>query len=270
MLRNRIIVIIILIPVVVALTAFGDWVFTIFMAAILGFAGWEFWRIFKHEDFSPSRFILIAGTALIVISRHAWGEQGSIFTLGMIIMASMAFHIVDYERGAPRSALDFAITTAGVIYLGWFGSYFIALRDLPEGLWWTLLVLPAVMFTDIGGFIFGSWLGKHKMSKRISPKKSWEGYVGGILMAVVITAPVGILWSIRSPAMTFERGAWIALAVAMFSPLGDFGESMFKRQFGVKDSGKIFASHGGMLDRIDSWMWAAIIGYYLIIFFLTK
>jgi phosphatidate cytidylyltransferase len=259
-----------MVPAVVTLTAFGGWVFTIFMAFILGFAAWEFWRIFKQGDYSPSRFLLIAGTSLVVIARHAWGEQGSIFILSMVIMAAMAFHIFDYERGAPKSASDFAITTAGVIYLGWFGSFFIALRDLPEGLWWTLLVLPAVMFTDIGGFIFGSWLGKHKMSRRISPKKSWEGYVGGILMAVAITAPVAILWSLRSPVMFFERGAWIAAAVAMLAPLGDFGESMFKRQFGVKDSGKIFASHGGMLDRIDSWLWAAIIGYYLVIFFWAK
>jgi phosphatidate cytidylyltransferase len=270
MLKNRILVIILMVPAVVALTAYGDWIFTLFMAAILGFAAWEFWRIFKQGDYSPSRFLLIAGTASVVISRHAFGEQGSIFTLSMVIMVAMAFHIYAYEQGAPKSASDFAITTAGIIYLGWFGSFFVALRDLPEGLWWTMLVLPAVMFTDIGGFIFGSWLGKHKMSRRISPKKSWEGYIGGIIMAVVITAPVGILWSLRSPEMTFERGAWIAAAVAMLAPLGDFGESMFKRQFGVKDSGKIFASHGGMLDRIDSWLWAAIIGYYLVFFLWVK
>jgi len=270
MLRNRIIVIILMVPTVVALTAFGDWVFTLFMAAILGFAAWEFWRIFKQGDYSPSRFLLIGGTSAVVISRHAFGEQGSIFTLSLIIMAAMAFHVIDYERGAPKSASDFAITTAGIIYLGWFGSFFVALRDLPEGLWWTMLVLPAVMFTDIGGFIFGSWLGKHKMSRRISPKKSWEGYLGGIFMAVVITGPVAILWSLRSPVMSIERGAWIAAAVAMLAPLGDFGESMFKRQFGVKDSGKIFASHGGMLDRIDSWLWAAIIGYYLVFFLWVK
>ena len=270
MLRNRIIVIILMVPAVVSLTAFGGWVFTIFMAGILGFAAWEFWRIFKQGDYSPSRFLLIAGTSAVVISRHAWGEQGSIFTLSLVVMAAMAFHIFDYEHGAPKSASDFAITTAGVIYLGWFGSFFVALRDLPEGLWWTMLVLPAVMFTDIGGFIFGSWLGKHKMSLRISPKKSWEGYFGGIFMAVAITAPVGILWSLRSPVMSFEHGAWIAAAVAMLAPLGDFGESMFKRQFGVKDSGKIFSSHGGMLDRIDSWLWAAIIGYYLVLFLWAK
>jgi len=270
MLRNRIIVIIILIPLVVSLTALGDWFFTLFMAGILGFAGWEFWRIFKTGGYSPSRLILISGISAIVIARHVWGEPGSIFALGIIIMASMAFHIYAYENGELKSGSDFAITTAGVIYLGWFGSYFIALRDMPEGLWWTMLVLPAVMCTDIGGFIFGSWLGKHKMSKRISPKKTWEGYFGGIFMAVVVTGFTAVLWNLRSPVMAFDRGAWIALAVATLSPLGDFGESMFKRQFGVKDSGTIFSSHGGMLDRIDSWLWAAIIGYYLVYFFWAK
>ena len=270
MLRNRILVIIALVPLVVFLTASGEWVFSLFMASILGFAGWEFWRIFKTGGYSPSRILLIIGTFLVVFTRHFWGEDGSIFILGIVIMAAMAFHIFAYERGEQKSGSDFAITTAGIIYLGWFGSYFIALRDLPDGLWWTLLVLTAVAATDIGGFIFGNWLGRHKMSRYISPNKTWEGYFGGIFFAVLITASTTFLWQLQSPNILFDRGAWIALAVATFSPLGDFGESLFKRQFGVKDSGTIFSSHGGMLDRIDSWLWAAIIGYYLVHFFWIK
>jgi phosphatidate cytidylyltransferase len=266
MLRNRLIVIIILTPTVVVLNALGGWTFTLAMSAIFGYAAWEFWRIFKNGGYSPSRFLLIAGTAGVIITRHVWGEQGSILTLSTFIMAAMAFHIFAYEHGEPKSASDFAITTTGIIYIGWFGSFFIALRNLPEGFWWLMVALPAVMFTDIGGFIFGSWLGKHHMSPLISPKKTWEGYFGGVFMSVVITASVSYLWGLASPAITFERGALVALVVALLSPLGDFGESMIKRQAGVKDSGKIFPGHGGMFDRVDTWFWTAIIGYYMVIF----
>jgi phosphatidate cytidylyltransferase len=122
-----------------------------------------------------------------------------------------------------------------------------------------------VWLADSGAFLIGSRYGKHKLSPRLSPKKTWEGFFGGIVFGVVSGAILAALWHFMSPAMTVERGALIGLLMGALTPLGDLGESMIKRQAGVKDSSQILPGHGGVLDRIDSWLWAGVIGYYVVL-----
>jgi phosphatidate cytidylyltransferase len=142
---------------------------------------------------------------------------------------------------------------------------------LPDGLWWSLTVLFAVWLADTGAYLIGSRFGRHKMTPRLSPKKSWEGYLGGILFSVPGTALLACLWPVwAAPGLTVTplRAALIALVLSLLTILGDLGESMIKRQVGVKDSGDLLPGHGGIFDRIDSWLWAAAIGYYLIFWYL--
>ena len=109
----------------------------------------------------------------------------------------MTVHIIAYERGRDQSALDFAVTVAGIVYLGWLGSYLLDLRQLPAGGWWLMILLPVVWGADTGGYFIGSVYGKHKMTPRLSPRKSWEGYVAGLVTSVgisgLMTAPIGPL-----------------------------------------------------------------------------
>jgi phosphatidate cytidylyltransferase len=154
------------------------------------------------------------------------------------------------------------------VYLGWIGGYLISLRNLPDGKWWLLTVLVAVWLADTAAYLIGSRFGKHKLSPRLSPKKSWEGYLAGILFSLVGTPLFTLLWP-ASANITPLDGLWIALPISLLTTLGDLGESMIKRQFGVKDSSKLLPGHGGAFDRIDSWLWAAVIGYYIITLLLT-
>ena len=186
----------------------------------------------------------------------------------MLILASMAFHLIDYEKGRDKAATDFAVTLGGILYLGLIGSYLISLRFLPDGKWWFLLILPAVMLADSGAFMIGSRFGKHSLSPRLSPHKTWEGYVGGIIFGILGGALLAALWHLAAPAITVGRGALVGFIMAVVTPLGDLGESMIKRQAGAKDSSHILPGHGGVLDRIDSWLWAAVIGFFLVKYFL--
>ena len=112
------------------------------------------------------------------------------------------------------------------------------------------------------------------MTPRLSPKKSWEGYLGGIVFAVPAHRPAGQpladLGRAWSGHHTAARGACLALVLSVLTILGDLGESMIKRQVGLKDSGNLLPGHGGIFDRIDSWLWAAVIGYYLINLFSSN
>jgi phosphatidate cytidylyltransferase len=104
------------------------------------------------------------------------------------------------------------------------------------------------------------------MSPRSSPKKSWEGYIGGVIGGTLFAVLLASLWHLRAPAVTPLKGLILGLVITSISPLGDLGESMLKRGFGVKDTSRLLPGHGGIMDRIDSWLWAATIGYYLILY----
>ena len=151
-----------------------------------------------------------------------------------------------------------------MVYLGWLAIYIIALRHLPDGDWWMLTGLPAIWLADGGAFLIGRKIGKHKMAPRTSPGKSWEGYIAGIVFGAWVQWDLAFLWGLVAPEITPLRGLLLGGVISVLAPLGDLGESMLKRQFGVKDSGVLFPGHGGVLDRADSTLWAAVIGYLMI------
>jgi phosphatidate cytidylyltransferase len=212
------------------------------------------------------------------LARNWKGLELDGLVIGLFILLSMTYHLVAYERGRDQAASDFAITLAGGMYIGFTGAYLVSLRNLPEGLWWVLLALPAVWLADSGAYFIGRSFGKHKMSKRLSPKKSWEGYFGGLLAGTLGTALLALLWQYLmslQPAtysnvwhITPLNGAILGLIMGLLTVLGDLGESMIKRQVGEKDSGSLLPGHGGVFDRIDSWLWAGILSYFVIFYFL--
>ena len=269
MLRQRIKWILLFLPAVLVVVWLGGWIFAAGVGLVLALAGIEFGRMFRESSNRPAVWLIGAGAAAFPIVRHAFGFELTTLLLGAALAVSLAWHLVDFERGAPNSGTDFALTAVGIIYIGWLGAYLVSLRDLPGGLWWLLLALPTVWLADIGAYLLGSVFGKHKMSPRISPNKSVEGYFSGILLATLGGTGLAWLWGQLgdlSHVMSPMRGLVLGLIISALAPLGDLGISMFKRQLGVKDTGNLLGPHGGALDRIDTWFWTGLIGYYFVIF----
>ena len=265
MLRQRVIVAAILLPIGLALIYFGGWAFAAMVALILGLAAWEYGRLFQAGDFHPAAVLLIGGSVLLALGR-AWDSFASAaWIISLLVLASMIYHMITYERGRDQAASDFATTLSGIFYIGWLGAYLISLRDLPNGMWWVLIVLPSVWLADSGAYFVGRAIGKRKFSPRLSPKKTWEGYIGGVVVGTFGAALLAFVWNLFEPGvMTPLYGALLGLILSAITPLGDLGESMVKRQFGIKDSSNLIPGHGGVFDRIDSWLWAGVIGYYVI------
>jgi phosphatidate cytidylyltransferase len=238
------------------------------MVFFLAVAAWEFGRIFGKTDSKVPEVILI-GCVILITTVRTFFPALSAAALTLSILAAMAWHLFDYEKGRDRAATDFAVTTAGIVYLGWIGAYLIALRSLPGGLWWVLIVLPTIWLADMAAYFVGSRFGKHPLSPRLSPKKTWEGYWAGVAFGTLSTIGLVILWqNLGGPVVPWWKGAALGAALSILTTLGDLGESMFKRQAGVKDSSNFFPGHGGVLDRIDSWLWGAALGYLFITWFL--
>jgi phosphatidate cytidylyltransferase len=265
MLKKRLLVAIIGLPILIAVIVTGGWLFTLVLTAALGVAAWEYWRLFIRGGYAPSGPVLIGGVLLLAISRGLFGFEYSDLVAALLILLVMGVHVFGYTRHSTTAAIDFCITVAGIFYLGWLGSYFFSLRSLPYGEWWFLVALPAAWLADVGAFIIGRKFGRHRMAPLVSPKKSWEGYFGGIVTAALFTPLLAALWRLIAPDINVETALVLGFVIAIVAPLGDLGESMIKRQFGAKDSSNILPGHGGVLDRIDTWIWAAVIGYYLIL-----
>ncbi|MBP6210414.1 MAG: phosphatidate cytidylyltransferase [Anaerolineales bacterium] len=233
-------------------------------------AAWEYVHLFRAVKFEPQMHITVGGVALITFMRTFFpGYAQPAFTA--TILAAMAYHLYAYERGRDQSALDFGVTIGGLTYIGWLGSYLFDLRNLPEGGWWFMLVMFCVWAGDSGAYSIGRAYGKHKMAPRLSPKKSWEGYAASVFTGFVTGG--FYVWVFKTfgsltSDITILQGALMGLLLGALPTLGDLGESMIKRQSGIKDSSDIIPGHGGFFDRIDSWLWGAAIGYYFLIWFI--
>lgn len=266
MLTQRLIVILILLPIGIIAVALGGWVLAAVIIAALGYGAWEYGALFKHGGYHPPTPILIAGVIGLALMRQVFQFRGSDIFIGALVLVTMGVLVYQYEKGCDTSAVDFNITLGGVLYLGWLGPYLLSLRNLPDGLWWFLVVMPAIWFADGMAYLIGRRIGKHKMNRRVSPNKSWEGYLAGVVAGTLGAMLFASLWHLRAPVITWDKGLLIGLVVSVLSPLGDLGESMLKREFGVKDTSHLLPGHGGILDRVDSWLWAAPIGFYLILY----
>jgi phosphatidate cytidylyltransferase len=271
MFLKRTAVTLVLLPLGLVVIALGGWLFYALVALILALAAYEYVKLFQAGGSQPAAIFVVVATLLLAIQRALAGFAHADLALSLLVLLAMVYHLIRFERGRDQAGTDFAVTLSGTLYIGWLGSYLISLRMLPGGLWWLLTVLSAVWLADTFAYLIGSRIGRHKMTPRLSPKKSWEGYLGGILFSVPLTVLLSRLWPVWAGSdlpITPLRAALLALALSVLTILGDLGESMIKRQVGVKDSGNILPGHGGIFDRIDSWLWAAVIGYYLVVWFL--
>ena len=269
-LLKRVLVTIILLPIGIAAIIIGNWVFYAVVGLILGLAALEYVRLFRASGLQPAGFLVIAGVLLFVLGRALNGFESAAWISSLIILVLMTYHLVAYERGRDQAATDFGASLGGAFYIGWLGAYMVSLRELPGGAWWVLLVLPAVWFADTGAYLIGSRFGRHKLSPRLSPKKSWEGYFGGIAAGTLGTIVLAFALKELAGAeltVTWWQAGLLGFILGVVPTLGDLGESMIKRQVGAKDSGNLLPGHGGAFDRIDSWLWAGVLGYYLIVWF---
>jgi phosphatidate cytidylyltransferase len=147
---------------------------------------------------------------------------------------------------------EIALSFLGIVYIGLGFHYMIVTRMIENGgLFWTLLIYFCIWGTDSGAYFTGSAIGKHPLWPTISPKKSIEGAVGGILVSVV----VALCFSLAEPDMlSWKHALLLGVIVGIVGQMGDLIQSAYKRVKGIKDTGTILPGHGGVLDRVDSWL----------------
>jgi phosphatidate cytidylyltransferase len=266
MLRTRVLVAVVALPILIAIILVGGWLFHIAVMILLGLGVRELLHLGQAEGHRPSFAVALFLLLAILLAARYPDVLGPGVAAG--IMLAMVASLRAFQQGDKTPLNGFTITLVGALLPGWLGSHLVLLRFLPDGEWWLLTVLFATFSVDSGAYFVGRPLGKHKMAPKISPKKSWEGFAGGIVFGIVFGALFAALFGRNAPDLLPWHGAVLGLLIALISPIGDLAISAFKRQANVKDSSKLIPGHGGALDRLDTVLISAVLGYYFIRWFV--
>lgn len=177
----------------------------------------------------------------------------------VVALAFFATGVASLWTADREGFLGLFVTLWTAIYVGWFFAFFVAIRNLVHGRFLAYAVIVVIWSTDTAAYFVGRKFGRHRLSARVSPGKTWEGSIGGAVGGVVAGA---VLASIGSAPLWVGIAAGLGISVA--GQVGDLVESNLKRFAGVKDSGSVLPGHGGMLDRFDSALMALPLAYYLL------
>lgn len=258
-----------LFAVVLAFLIAGGYPFALFVLLLGGVALHEYAQIFAKRGYQVSTTLMVLWLAGFMATRLFPDQTVGRPLLAILTIITLAWMVYRFIEGDETAAIEFALTLSGGFLLGWSLSHLISLRNLEDGLFWCLALIFATSGADTGAYLFGSLFGKHRFFEKISPKKSVEGYIGGLIFGPLLTGVMMLLFRElgAGPAFTFTRGLLIGLLIAPFCPLGDLAVSVIKRFAGVKDTGTIIPGHGGIFDRVDSYIISALILYYAVLVF---
>jgi phosphatidate cytidylyltransferase len=244
------------------------WLFMIFAGALVGFTVFELASALRYAGRDVPRWpSVVAGLATVPASFYLSDELRWLVVVGGILFVAL-WRVAELARPGHRSTAlnvwkDIGAGTFVQIYVSFLASFAVLLTGKDGGEWWTLAFLILVIAVDTGAYASGLLFGKHPMAPKISPKKTWEGFAGAVLVSLV----AGVLLAV----FMLDRHWWFGLifgaTIVMTATIGDLTESLIKRDLGIKDISTWLPGHGGFLDRLDSVLPSAAAAYALWLIF---
>lgn len=271
MLLRRAVVTFTLGPLVLLLIYLGSWYYFLAFSLLLIVA------LVEYQQLASAMGYLVPWWILVPASVSQWLLPEEVYTslfktrtisadaveiaLATSILVSLAYSLWLFETRIDADAIgSWLATTTGVVLLGWLGAHFFRLRGLDEsGASWTAVAMLSVWIADSAAYVFGKSMGRRWLAPRLSPNKTKEGYLGGILVGTLATVAIG-----QYLDLSWETALIVGFLISVIGPIGDLGISMLKRRIGVKDSGHLLPGHGGALDRTDSLLWGIVLTFYVV------
>ena len=236
--------------------------FTVLVAIWGVLAAFEFYGMVAVSKVPSLVYFGLVWTLLFILAPHFDYDFIVPLLLTSAIVLSMILLVLRSQREGAFTS--WAWTIAGILYVGWLLSYLVALR-LDAGRNWVFFALFATFGSDTAAFFVGRALGRHRLAPRISPNKTWEGAIAGVFGAIIVS----LLFVLPTPfqlSLSYGQAILLGLLVSIFGQFGDLVESLLKRNVGVKESGRLMPGHGGILDRMDSVIFAGVVVYIYYIF----
>ena len=230
------------------------------LAAIVGL--YEFYTMTMSDGGTGEKIGGIAlGVILCGLFQWAPSEMIMVFLVAVMVVLFLGYAFSSQELSILPSRIG--IVFLGIIYIPFLLSHVTLINKLPQGIFWVLLLLATVWVGNTFALLIGSWWGRHKLSPQISPHKTVEGFFACFVGALLTVFAFKTLFL---PTVRAADALFVGLGIALFGQLGDLSESMIKRGAKVKDSGSLIPGHGGVLDRLDSFFFAAPFLYYFLKF----
>jgi phosphatidate cytidylyltransferase len=244
---------------IVALVLISDVTTVLMTSTLSGLCAFELYHMLRNDAKLPNELLGTVVAAAYPLVYAVWHFDG-LLSLTLVFACTLLIWYVFYT---PARITDVAVTLFGACYTGLMLSSLVMIRDVLPGFWGGVLVfgvLLSVWANDTFAYLIGSKFGKHPMAPRISPKKSWEGFVAGIIMSIAVWCLFPLIPGLELP---FGWAIFGGLACGWIGMLGDLVESRIKRNTGFKDSGTLLPGHGGFLDRCDSLIAVAAVASLL-------
>ena len=245
------------IPVLVVLTIIGGWPFDLAVVVLLGIGAQELLCAAGIRRRDPLAWLSLLTTGLLALEHDLAADLRPI-TLTALVMAALTLGLLRAELDQGFARWSAAVVTA--VYVGVLGSFFPQVRHLPDGRDWLFVLLFTTFASDSGAFLLGRQFGRTKLAPRISPGKTRAGAIGGVAAAALAAAALNEVLGLQQAPLAMVG---LGVAVSIAAQVGDLGESLLKRSLGVKDMSSLFPGHGGMLDRLDSLLFAAPVVYWV-------
>ncbi|MDQ1295159.1 MAG: phosphatidate cytidylyltransferase [Actinomycetota bacterium] len=224
-------------------------------AAVLGV--WELAGAFRTKGIEVSFVPLGLGSLGMLISAYIAGEEGLLVAFALTAFGVLLWRL---SEGAQDAVQDVTCGVFAAAYVPFLAGFAVLMLAEPDGVSRVILFILVTSSSDIGGYAAGVLFGRHPMAPTISPKKSWEGFAGSAT-ACVVTGAVGVSTLLEGPVWA---GALLGAATVVSATVGDFSESLIKRDLGIKDMGTLLPGHGGLMDRLDSLLLTAPVAYVLL------
>lgn len=231
--------------------------FVVVVGAAVIVAVWELSNALAERDVRVPLVPVLLGSVLMVAAGYVGGPETLVVALGLTAVAVVVWRLGEQSPGYVRD------TTAGVfvaVYVPFLAGFAAVLLRPEDGHWRVLSLLIVVVASDTGAYLAGVWLGRHTLAPTVSPKKTWEGLAGSVV--------VGSLAGIGTVVVLLDGSWWVGfvfgLACVFAATVGDLAESMIKRDLGVKDMSTLLPGHGGLMDRVDSVLIALPVGWLVL------
>jgi phosphatidate cytidylyltransferase len=267
-LRTRVLSAVVLIPLVAGLTYAGGWLLAAALFVVSVRAAYEVFQLMRKAGYRPSLAASAAVMAALLVSARLPDLYLTGLVLSVSVMVTLIWQLLCPPEGHPTQS--WALTLSIALWIGWLIGHFVLLRDLSApfgwgiGTRWLAVMFLVTWINDSAAYFVGKAIGRHPCAPYLSPKKTWEGTVGGWFGGVAATMLLGA-WLVDLP---WVHGVALGALVATVAPFGDLAKSMVKRQMQVKDFSALIPGHGGMFDRIDSLLFVAPAIYYYVTFVL--
>jgi phosphatidate cytidylyltransferase len=230
------------------------------LARKIGLACYKGWGIFGGLLLTTSTFLYLSG----VVAVNVGPEQANDFETSYLILFVLGLCVRQFmSKSNPEAITAIATTLFGLMYVPWLLNFIQKINFYPHinGSFYVLHFILVTKFSDLGAYVTGSLFGKHKMIPRISPGKTWEGFAGAVVISTLISVGYVKLAHSKVPEMTVPHAIALGILLSSTAVIGDLIESLFKREAGVKDSGRLFPGIGGILDLMDSLLFNAPLMY---------